>query len=122
MTPKKILEKLVTALEDMKAININTIDVRKQTSITDMMLIASGRSNRQVRAIADKILETAKQIGLPVLGLEGQQDAEWILVDLGDFVVHIMQPAVREYYQLEKLWVPVPRKPRASRKKADADA
>lgn len=122
MTPKKILEKLVTALEDMKAININTIDVRKQTSITDMMLIASGRSNRQVRAIAEKILETAKQLGLPVLGLEGQQDAEWILVDLGDFVVHIMQPAVREYYQLEKLWVPAPRKPRASRKKADADA
>lgn len=121
MTPKKATEKLIDALEDMKALNINTIDVRKQTSITDMMIIATGRSNRQVRAIADKILETAKQIGLPLLGIEGQKDGEWVLVDLGDFVIHIMQPDVREYYQLEKLWVLAPKKPRASKKKADPE-
>jgi ribosome-associated protein len=121
MTPKKAAEKLITALEDMKAVNIKTIDVRKQTSITDMMMIATGRSNRQVRAISDKILETAKQIGLPILGIEGQKDGEWVLVDLGDFVIHIMQADVREYYQLEKLWTPEPKKPRASRKKAEAE-
>jgi ribosome-associated protein len=121
MTLKKAAEKLIVALEDMKAINIKTIDVRKQTSITDMMMIATGRSNRQVRAIADKILETAKQIGLPLLGMEGQKEGEWILVDLGDFVIHIMQAEIREYYQLEKLWTPEPKKPRASRKKTDAD-
>lgn len=121
MTPKKVTEKLISALEDLKAININTIDVRKLTSITDMMIIASGRSNRQVRAIADKIVETAKQIGLPLLGIEGQKEGEWILVDLGDFVIHIMQPQVREYYQLEKLWVPPPKKTRAPKKKPDPD-
>jgi ribosome-associated protein len=121
MTPKKAGEKLIAALEDMKAVNIKTIDVRKQTSITDMMIIASGRSNRQVRAIAEKVLETAKQIGLPVIGTEGQNDGEWVLVDLGDFVIHIMQPEIREYYQLEKLWIPEPKKPRA-RKKLDPDA
>ncbi len=121
MTPKKATEKLIAALEDMKAVNINTLDVRKQTSITDLMIIACGRSNRQVRAIADKIIETAKQIGLPLLGIEGQKDAEWILVDLGDFVIHIMQPQIREYYQLEKLWTPAPKKKRASKKNPDPD-
>lgn len=121
MTPKKAAEKLITALEDMKAVDIRTIDVRKQTSITDMMIIATGRSNRQVRAISDKILETAKQIGLPPIGIEGQKDGEWVLVDLGDFVVHIMQPAVRDYYQLEKLWVPEPKKPKAAKKPRKQD-
>ncbi len=117
MTPKKTAEKLINALEDMKALNINTIDVRKQTSITDMVIIATGRSNRQVRAIADKLMETAKKIGLPVMGVEGQKDGEWVLVDLGDYVIHVMQPEIREYYQLEKLWIPEPKKPRAPRKK-----
>ena len=106
MTPKKTAEKLINALEDMKALDIKTIDVRKQTSITDMMMIATGRSNRQVRAIADKLQETAKKIGLPVIGVEGQQDGEWVLVDLGDYVIHIMQAEIREYYQLEKLLTP----------------
>ena len=122
MTPKKTAEKLINALEDMKALDIKTIDVRKQTSITDMMMIATGRSNRQVRAIADKLQETAKKIGLPVIGVEGLQDGEWVLVDLGDYVIHIMQAEIREYYQLEKLWRPEPKKPRAPRKKkADAE-
>jgi ribosome-associated protein len=88
-----------------------------------MMILATGRSNRQVRAISDKILETAKQLGMPVLGIEGQKDGEWVLVDLGDYVVHIMQPAVREYYQLEKLWIPEPKpkKTKATAKTRAAD-
>jgi ribosome-associated protein len=68
------------------------------------MIIASGRSNRQVRALADKVLETAKLHHLDTIGIEGQQQGEWVLIDLGDVVIHIMQPAIREYYQLEKLW------------------
>lgn len=119
MTRKKPVDKLIAALEDMKAVDIRTIDVRKQTSITDMMIIATGRSNRQVKAISDKVLETAKQTGLQVMGVEGQKNAEWVLVDLGDYVVHIMQPAVRDYYQLEKLWVPEPKQARTRKKTAD---
>jgi ribosome-associated protein len=123
MSRKKPLDKLITALEDMKAVDIRTIDVRKQTSITDMMIIATGRSNRQVRSLADKVLETAKASGLQVMGIEGQKDGEWVLVDLGDYVIHIMQPAVRDYYQLEKLWVPEPKKakPRTRKKAADEE-
>jgi len=104
ITVKKLLEKLVTALEDLKAVDIKILDVRKLTTITDIMIITSGRSNRQVRALADKVLETAKQNKYELIGIEGQQEGEWILIDLGDIVVHIMQPVVRDYYQLEKLW------------------
>ena len=101
---KQIAALAVTALEELKAINIQVLDVTSLTSITDIMIIASGRSNRQVKALADKVQEMIKQAGIPVLGVEGQQDAEWILVDIGDVIVHIMQPATRTYYQLEKLW------------------
>jgi len=104
MTPEQSRDILITALEDLKALDIKVLDVSKLTSITDLMIIASGRSNRQVRALADKVLETAKQNGIQVIGMEGQQEGEWILVDLGDIIVHVMQPSIREYYQLEKLW------------------
>lgn len=104
MTLKKTCEKLVAALEDVKAVDIKVLDVRKLTSITDMMIITSGRSSRQTRALADKVLETAKQNKLHLVGIEGEQQGEWILIDLGDIIVHIMQPAIRDYYQLEKLW------------------
>jgi ribosome-associated protein len=110
MTLKKSRELLVAALEDMKAQDIKVLDVRKLTSIADLMIIASGRSNRQVRAIADKVAETAKANKMDVLGMEGQQEGEWILVDLGDIIVHVMQPLTRDYYQLEKLWTPPPKK------------
>ena len=102
--PEQIAEIAVAALEELKAINIQVMDVTALTTITDIMIIASGRSGRQVKALADKVQEKIKQAGFPPLGVEGEREAEWILVDLGDVIVHIMQPATRTYYQLEKLW------------------
>jgi ribosome-associated protein len=102
--PKNPSEKIVQVLEDLKAKNIKVLDVRKLTSVTDFMIIAGGRSSRNVKALADKVVETAKLIGMEVIGIEGHQQAEWILIDLGDIVVHVMQEATRDYYQLEKLW------------------
>ncbi len=94
----------VTSLEDMKASDITVLDVSKITSITDNMIIASGRSSRHVKSLADKTIEAAKGKDIEVIGSEGYQQGEWILIDLGNVVVHVMQPAIREYYQLEKLW------------------
>lgn len=104
MTLTKLCELFVKALEDLKADDIKVLNVSKLTSVTDIMIIATGRSNRQVRALADKTLEAGRENGLKPLGMEGQQQGEWILIDFGDIVVHVMQPAAREYYQLEKLW------------------
>lgn len=100
----RINKALVKALDDLKAIDIQVLDVSKLTTITDTMIIASGRSDRQVKALADKLLETAKELGLAPLGVEGAQKSDWILVDLGDVVAHLMHPTARAYYQLEKLW------------------
>ncbi|MGA2654908.1 MAG: ribosome silencing factor, partial [Gammaproteobacteria bacterium] len=80
------------------------IDVKSLTSIADYMIITSGRSTRHVKSIADHVLEAAKKQGIMPIGVEGEQGSEWVLVDLGDIIVHAMLPAVREYYQLEKLW------------------
>ncbi|NNE38147.1 MAG: ribosome silencing factor [Gammaproteobacteria bacterium] len=95
---------VVSTLEDMKASDITVLDVSKITSITDNMIIASGRSSRHVKSLADKTIEAAKDNGVDVIGSEGYQQGEWILVDLGNVVAHVMQPTIREYYQLEKLW------------------
>ena len=94
----------VDALEDLKAVDILELDVRKISNFTDYMIIASGRSARQVAALAENVVVKAKQAGEPPLGVEGMRAGEWVLVDLGDVVVHVMQPEVREFYQLEKLW------------------
>ncbi len=91
------------ALEDLKAQDIHIIDVRGKTSITDIMIIASGTSNRHVKALADNVASMAKQAGIQTLGVEGEDD--WILVDLCDVVVHVMLPKVRDFYNLEKLWL-----------------
>ena len=104
MTPEKNLKKIIDTLQDLKAMDIQVLDVTDMTTITDIMIIASGRSNRQVKAMAKHVIETAKALDLPVLGVEGEREGEWVLVDLGDIVVHLMQPATRAYYQLEKLW------------------
>lgn len=101
---KAINKALVGALEEVKALDIQVLDVRNLTTITDTMIIASGRSDRQVRALADKLIEKAKELGIPPLGVEGEQQGTWILVDMGDVIVHIMHPTTRAYYQLEKLW------------------
>lgn len=92
------------ALEALKADNIVVLDVRAQASFTDYMIFASGSSTRHVSAIADSVVEAAKAAGEPALGVEGEDVGEWVLVDLGDVVVHVMLPDVRLYYELEKLW------------------
>lgn len=99
------LEKLVlAALADMKAVNVRVMDVRGLTDVADTMIIASGNSDRHVRAIADLVIERAKQAGRRPMGTEGKDDSEWVLVDLQDVLVHVMLPRVREFYALEELW------------------
>jgi len=92
------------ALDDLKAVNTQTLEVSGLTSITDYMVIASGTSDRHVRSIADNLIEKARDAGAEVLGVEGHEFGEWVLVDLTDVVVHIMQPRVRDFYKLENLW------------------
>jgi ribosome-associated protein len=92
------------ALDDMKAVNIRTIDVRGLTDIADTMIIASGNSDRHVRSIADRVIQNAKAAGVRPFGVEGARDGEWALVDLHDVIVHVMLPRVREFYGLERLW------------------
>lgn len=92
------------ALDEMKAVQVKVLDVRKLTDIADTLIIASGNSDRHVRSIADRVLEHAKKAGFRPTGVEGQRDGEWVLVDLQDVVVHIMLPRVREIYRLENLW------------------
>ena len=100
----ELLAIVVAALEDVKALDIRVIDVRDMTSITDRMVIASGTSTRHVKAVADNVALEAKKAGVQAPGMEGEKGAEWILIDLGDVVVHVMMPEVREFYALEKLW------------------
>lgn len=92
------------ALDEMKAVNVKVLAVNKLTDITDTMIIASGNSDRHVRSIADRIVEHAKKAGFRPMGVEGERDGEWVLVDLQDVIVHIMLPKVREFYRLESLW------------------
>ena len=92
------------ALDEMKAVNVRVLDVHKLTDIADTMIIASGNSDRHVRSIADRIIEHAKKGGFRPMGVEGERDGEWVLVDLQDVIVHIMLPRVREFYRLESLW------------------
>jgi len=106
---------VVSALEDIKARDIIVLDVSKLTSMTDCMIIASADSNRQTRALADNVQKKLKALGAHVLGVEGEETGEWVLVDLGAVVVHIMQPAIRDYYNLEQLWggqAPVSNRPK----------
>ncbi len=95
---------VILALEDIKAKDIAVLDVSHLTSMTDYMIIASGDSNRQTRALANNVLVKLKELGAEVLGVEGEESGEWVLVDLGQVVVHVMQPSTREHYNLEQLW------------------
>ena len=104
MDTDKLLELVVHALEERKATELRVIDVRGKTGITDIMVIATGTSNRHVKSLADHVAYEAKHAGQPPLGVEGEQAGEWVLIDLVDVVVHVMLPQVRAFYQLEKLW------------------
>ena len=99
-----LTERVVDALDELKAQSVKCMDVRHLTTVTDVMVIATGRSDRHVRALADSVIESCKKAGEQPLGVEGEDAGEWVLVDLSDVVVHVMLPKVREFYNLEKLW------------------
>lgn len=104
MNVKELQDLVIGALEDVKGQAIRVIDVRGKTGITDFMIIATGTSDRHVKALADNVVVKAKQAGLQPLGVEGERDCEWVLVDLCDVIVHVMLPRIRMFYDLEGLW------------------
>jgi len=99
-----LLDLVVNALEDIKAQDITVLNVSDKTDVFDTLVIASGTSNRQVSALAQNVADEAKKAGFQPLGVEGKEASEWVLVDLGDIVVHTMLPTIREFYDLERLW------------------
>lgn len=108
MNPREKVDAVVSALEDIKANDIVVLDVSGMSTLFEWMVIASANSTRQTRALASHVQEKLDESGESVRGLEGLETGEWVLVDLGDVIVHIMQPAIRQYYNLEGLWGPVP--------------
>lgn len=104
MQSEQLKQLVLAVLDDYKALDVVDIDVRKLTSITDTMVICSGTSKRHLKTLAEQLVNRAKENSVEALGVEGTEDAEWILVDLADVVIHIMQPPIREFYSLEKLW------------------
>lgn len=104
MRAEKLRDLVIDALQDMKGMDIHTLDVRGMTAITDFMIIASGTSDRHVKSLARNVLDQARSAGVKPMGIEGEQEGEWVLVDLRDVVAHIMRPQVRDFYNLEKLW------------------
>jgi ribosome-associated protein len=110
-TTAELRKTVIAALEELKAKDVREIDVRGKTSIADLLVIASGTSARHVKSIADEVVKFAKKAGVMPLGVEGEQEAEWVLVDLGDVIVHVMLPRIREFYGLERLWTVGDREP-----------
>jgi ribosome-associated protein len=104
MNSEQLCALAVDALEDVKAQDITVLDVREMTAVTDYMVVASGTSNRHVKALVDNVAEKAKAAGHRPIGVEGEDGGEWVLLDLQDALVHVMLPKVREFYNLEKLW------------------
>ena len=102
--PGQLCELAVAALEDSKGESIEVLDLTDRSTFADYMIVASGNSSRQVKAMADRLVQRAKAAGCPPLGVEGDREAEWVLVDLADVVVHLMLPQTRAFYNLEKLW------------------
>lgn len=111
MEAEQLKQVIIDALEDVKAVNAVTLDVTELTDVMDYLVIASGTSNRHVKSLADNVCMKAKQQGVRPLGVEGEGSAEWVLVDFGDVVVHVMLPATRDFYDLERLWVKPVAKP-----------
>lgn len=132
MDLRKLQRIVVDALEDIKGQDIQVYDTRELTSLFDRVVLVSGTSNRQTRSMASHVRDKVKQAGGEVISVEGEETGEWVLVDLGDIVVHVMQPAIRAYYNLEEIWGsksvrvklggPAPRAARAARAPAEADS
>ena len=114
MNSEQLTDLVVAALDELKGRDIVRLDVRDLTSVTDYMVVASGTSNRHVMALAEAVAEKAKAAGHRPLGVEGEAGSEWVLIDLGDALVHVMLPRVREFYNLEKLWSLRPANDRAA--------
>ena len=104
LTFDQLRELVLTALDDFKAIDIQTIDVSEQNPLTELFVIASGSSSRHLKSMAENLIIRAKAAGCPPLGVEGQRQSDWVLVDLNDVIVHLMLPQARAFYNLEKLW------------------
>jgi ribosome-associated protein len=110
MNSEQLCDLVVDALEEVKAKDIVKLDVRELTTVTDYMVVASGTSNRHVKALANAVADKSRKAGHRPAGIEGEDGAEWVLLDLGDALVHVMLPRVREFYNLEKLWLLSPAK------------
>ncbi|MCX7893277.1 MAG: ribosome silencing factor [Burkholderiales bacterium] len=123
MDIRKMQKVAVSALEDIKARDIEVFDVRHLTSLFDRVIIATAESARQTKALANNLREKLKAAGASIQGVEGEESGDWVLVDAGDIIVHIMQPATREFYNLEELWgAPAPRRRAARKRTAEAGA
>lgn len=107
MKPEDLRDLAINALDDLKGLDVVSMDVRPLTSITDYMIICTGRSTRHVKALAEGVATKAKENSVSFVRTEGERESEWILVDLGDVVVHVMLPNTRSFYSLEDLWEPV---------------
>lgn len=104
MKAEELTQIVIDALDDLKAVNVRTLNVRNKSNVTDVLVVATGTSARHAKSLAENVVVKAKQSGVIPLGVEGEDSGEWVLVDLGDVVVHIFQAEVRDFYQLEKLW------------------
>lgn len=104
MTEDVLVQLVIDALEDLKGADIIELDVRGVTTIADWMIIASGNSDRHVKSLAENVRRRASEAGVKVLGVEGENEGDWVLIDLGEVIVHVMLPRVRDFYALEKLW------------------
>lgn len=104
LSTEDLRQLVLSALEDFKAIDVQVLDVSEQNPLTDLFVIASGNSSRHIKSMAENLVMKAKSAGCQPLGIEGQKEAEWVLVDLNDIIVHLMLPKTRAFYNLEKLW------------------
>jgi ribosome-associated protein len=106
VSPEETLRRVLASLDDMKAEDTITIDLRNKSVLADTMVVTSGRSNRHVGAVADRVVEDLSKAGLKNLRTEGMPHCDWVLIDAGDVIVHVFRPEVREFYGLEKMWAP----------------
>lgn len=111
MEPAQLKDLVIAALDDLKGVQIVSLDVSQLTDVMDYLVVASGTSNRHVKSLADNVIDAGKAAGCRPLGVEGQDGSEWVLVDFGDVVVHVMLPATRDFYDLERLWSASPAPP-----------